>query len=253
MATIVMVHGAFNELWGPNELHHRWLPALRDGLWHAGADVDPDDVAVCFYGDLFRRDPESPDQVDERTRAGVADMLHETLGDDGLAALGQAAGKATFDRTVDLVVTMTTRLDLRDRVQDRLRSVIGPDTRVLIAHSLGTIVSYRALCRNPDWDIDTFVTLGSPLGSPMITDQVLEKGEDGLAAWPAAAQRWVNVASVGDHACAQPRLAEVFGPRVVDRLVDNGHRAHDPQPYLNNPATGAAVADALARVRGERL
>ncbi len=95
MATIVMVHGAFNELWGPNELHHRWLPALRDGLWHAGAEVDADDVAVCFYGDLFRRDPESPDQPDETTRAGVADLLHETLGDDGLDALAQAAGKAT--------------------------------------------------------------------------------------------------------------------------------------------------------------
>lgn len=250
MATIVMVHGAFNELWGPNELHHRWLPALRDGLWHAGAEVDADDVAVCFYGDLFRRDPESPDQPDEATRAGVADMLHETLGDGGLDALAQAAGRATFDRTVDMVVTMTTRPDLRDRVQERIRSVIGPDTRIVIAHSLGTVVSYRALCQNPDWDIDTFVTLGSPLGSPMITGQVLEKGEDGLAAWPAATERWVNVASVGDHACAQPRLAEVFGPRVVDRLVDNGHRAHDPQPYLNNPATGAAVAEALARVRG---
>jgi hypothetical protein len=29
-------------------------------------------------------------------------------------------------------------------------------------------------------------------------------------------------------------------------MVDNGHRAHDPEPYLNSSATGAAVADALA-------
>jgi hypothetical protein len=28
-------------------------------------------------------------------------------------------------------------------------------------------------------------------------------------------------------------------------MVDNGHRAHDPEPYLNSSATGAAVADAL--------
>ena len=86
-----------------------------------------------------------------------------------------------------------------------------------------------------------------------VADQVLDRGEDGRAAWPGTVEHWVNVESVGDHACAQPRLAEVFGPRVVDRLVDNGHRAHDPQPYLNNPATGAAVAEALARVRGEPL
>lgn len=192
MATIVMVHGAFNELWGPNELHHRWLPALRDGLWHVGAEVAADDVDVCFYGDLFRRDPESPDQPDDATRAGVADMLQETLGDDGLTALEQAAGRATFDRTVDLVVTMTTQADLRDRVQARVRDVVGPDTRILVAHSLGTIVSYRALCQNPDWAIDTFVTLGSPLGAPMLADQILEKGDDGLAAWPGSAQHWVT-------------------------------------------------------------
>ena len=36
MARIVIVHGAFNELWGPNELKARWLPAVRDGLWHHG-------------------------------------------------------------------------------------------------------------------------------------------------------------------------------------------------------------------------
>ena len=42
MARIVMVHGAFNELWGPNELKARWLPALRDGLWHHGVELADD-------------------------------------------------------------------------------------------------------------------------------------------------------------------------------------------------------------------
>jgi hypothetical protein len=55
----------------------------------------------------------------------------------------------------------------------------------------------------------------------------------------------VNVAAVGDHAASISRLAEVFGPRVEDVRVDNGHRAHDPEPYLNASVTGAAVAAAL--------
>ncbi len=29
MARVILVHGAFNELWGPHELKERWLPALR--------------------------------------------------------------------------------------------------------------------------------------------------------------------------------------------------------------------------------
>ncbi len=71
MARIILVHGAFNELWGPNELKSRWLPAVRDGLWHHGVSVDDGDVEVCFYGDLFRRMPGTEeDQRIEQSRAG---------------------------------------------------------------------------------------------------------------------------------------------------------------------------------------
>ena len=54
----------------------------------------------------------------------------------------------------------------------------------------------------------------------------------------------VNVRAVGDKAAAVA-LGEKFGPRVEDVLVDNGHRAHAPEPYLNAAVTGAAIADAL--------
>jgi hypothetical protein len=40
-------------------------------------------------------------------------------------------------------------------------------------------------------------------------------------------------------------LTERFGDRVEEVLVDNGHRAHAPEPYLNSAATGAALAAAL--------
>src|SRR5262245_31728378 len=101
MAKIVLVHGAFNELWGPHEIKARWLPALRDGLWHHGATVADDDVEVCFYGDLFRRDPEVVDEVFNRSRPGVAEMLASLADEGGLDAIGEAASQAAFDRTVD--------------------------------------------------------------------------------------------------------------------------------------------------------
>ncbi len=142
MARIVIVHGAFNELWGPNELKARWLPAVRDGLWHHGAEVDADDVAVCFYGDLFRHHPGSDeDRQLEQSRAGVADMLSE-MGGDAIAELSQAAGEATFDRTVDLATAMLAETDLHDRLRARIEAEITDDTRVLVAHSLGTVLSY---------------------------------------------------------------------------------------------------------------
>lgn len=245
MARIVLVHGAFNELWGPHEIASRWLPAVRDGLWHHDCTIDDDDVEVCFYGDLFRREPgATDDEAFETSRAGVADMLTK-LGGDAISALGQAANEAVFDRTVDLVTTIATRADLRDQVRARVERVMGDDVRVVVAHSLGSIVAYHALAAHPQWTVD-LVTIGSPLGAPMVLGQLDPPAVDGKGQWPGGVERWTNVAAVGDKAATQPRLAEVFGPRVEDHLVDNGHRAHDPEPYLNSPATGAAIARALS-------
>jgi len=246
-----MVHGAFNELWGPSELKSRWLPALRDGLWHHGVEVDEQDVAVCFYGDLFRNDPEREDlEAFQRSRAGVAEMLSKLAGDSLGDALGQAASEAAFDRTVDMVTVMQTRPNLGDEVGARLGAVIDADTRVVVGHSLGSVISYRQLHRHPEWAVPNLVTIGSPLGSPMIRP-MLDDVVDGRAPWPGSVQSWVNVAAVGDRAAEVAELADLFGDagddrRIVDRKVDNGHRAHDPEPYLNASVTGAAIAAALS-------
>lgn len=244
MAKIVLVHGAFNELWGPNELKSRWLPAVRDGLWHHDVQIADDDLAVCFYGDLFRRAPGTAEDARlEQSRAGIAESLHE-MGGDTVAVLGQAANDAAFDRTVDMVTIMATDPDLRAKMRARIEAVVDDDTRVLVAHSLGTVLSYMALANHPQWAVHTFVTLGSPLASPMVGGMLDPPVVDGKGQWPGSIQRWVNVRAVGDKAAAVP-VAERFGDRVEDVIVDNGHRAHAPEPYLNSPPTGAAVAAAL--------
>lgn len=244
-ARIVLVHGAFNELWGPHEIASRWVPAVRDGLWHHDTRIDDDDVSVCFYGDLFRRAPGADDDAFEASRAGVADMLTKLGGEDALAAISQAANEAVFDRTVDLITTIATRADLREQVRARFEQVMTDDVRVVVAHSLGSIVAYHALATHPQWRVD-FVTIGSPLAAPMVLGQLDPPAIDGKGQWPGGVQRWTNVAAVGDKAAARSRLAEAFGDRVEDHLVDNGHRAHDPEPYLNAAATGAAIARALS-------
>ena len=179
----------------------------------------------------------------EKSRAGIADALADLDGGHALAALGQAAGEATFERTVDMVTIMMTEPDLRERLRTRLEAVVADDTRVLVAHSFGTVLCYTALANHPGWPIRTFVTLGSPLASPVLFATLEPKPVDGLGAWPGAIDRWVNVRAVGDPAAAS--LVEKFGSRLEEVVVDNGHRAHAPEPYLNTVATGAAIADAL--------
>jgi len=44
---------------------------------------------------------------------------------------------------------------------------------ILIAHSMGSIISYDTLIDNPDINIDTFITIGSPLGLPRVKRKAL--------------------------------------------------------------------------------
>jgi hypothetical protein len=247
MARVILVHGAFNELWGPNELKSRWLPAVRDGLWHHGVSVDDGDVEVCFYGDLFRRMPGTEeDQRIEQSRAGIAESLSALAEEGGIDTLSQAAGDASFDRTVDMVTIMATDPDLRTKLRARLEPLVDDGTRVIVAHSLGTVLTYMGLCHHPDWPPLTFVTLGSPLASPMVVGMLDPAPVDGRGEWPRPVERWVNVRAVGDKAAAVP-LTGLFGEPVEEFLIDNGHRAHAPEPYLNSAVTGAAIAAAIAR------
>ena len=61
MAMVVGVRGAFHELWGPQQVAGRWVPAIRDGLGFIGAaDIDLADVGLAFDDDLFHRGRRSP-------------------------------------------------------------------------------------------------------------------------------------------------------------------------------------------------
>ena len=125
-----------------------------------------------------------------------------------------------------------------------MEAVIGADTEVVIAHSLGTVVAYETLSRHPEWEVNGLVTMGSPLGGEMILG-LLEPGPvDGRALFPTGVDRWVNIRNTDDPACLRP-LVEVFDGPVTERLVDNGHRVHDPEPYLNNPTTGGVIVGML--------
>ena len=49
-------------------------------------------------------------------------------------------------------------------------------TEVIVAHSLGSVVAYEALCAHPEWPVRNLVTLGSPLGiRNLIFDQLVPR------------------------------------------------------------------------------
>ncbi|MGO8900289.1 MAG: hypothetical protein ACLQU5_18335 [Isosphaeraceae bacterium] len=136
--------------------------------------------------------------------------------------------------------------DIKAKVFARVDEAITTDTRVVVAHSLGSIVAYEALCRETNWNVDTLVTLGSPLGiRKLIFDVLTPKPVGGVGAWPRV-RRWVNVADEGDIVALVKDLGPLF-KGVEDVRVYNGWQSHDGARYLNSKPVGAAVAAALAK------
>ena len=279
MARIVGVHGVGKQRLGSHTLLKDWEPALADGLARAdGPGLGTGDLGIAFYGDLFRPaghhlavgDPMfTADDVDEfeaelllewwaacaRTDTAVPPPGADTLArspravQTALRVLQRSRYFAELSLRAlvfDLKQVRRYLLDdgLRAAARNRVEEAIGPDTRVVVAHSLGSVVAYEALCALPGHQVRALVTFGSPLGMRMIFDRLLPEP----GGWPsdAGALRWTNVVDEGDVVAAVKDLSLFFGTGVDGRVVHNGSHAHDATLYLTAKETGEAVAEGLA-------
>ncbi|MET9428755.1 antibiotic ABC transporter ATP-binding protein [Streptomyces sp. NPDC003036] len=136
---------------------------------------------------------------------------------------------------------------IRAAARARVLQGIGQDTRVVVGHSLGSVVAYEALCPGAVEGPVTLVTLGSPLGIRNLTFDRLDPAPvTGVGVWPKSVDRWHNVSDAGDIVALVHELAPRFGPGVRDHHVHNGTTMHDLSAYLTAVETGAAIADGLA-------
>ncbi|MFF4589382.1 hypothetical protein [Streptomyces sp. NPDC001388] len=284
MARVVCVHGIGQQHTGERELHRSWHPALADGLIRAGAaaTLGADDVRCVFYGDLFRPpgrtlalgDPplEASDVAegletelllqwwaeaartdttvlppDARTLARTPQAVQRAL--NALSRSRFFAGVALRSMVLDLKQVRGYLCDpaLRDAVQQRVADAVTERTRVVVGHSLGSVVAYEALCAHPGWPVRSLLTVGSPLGIRNLVFDRLRAGAAGSPGdWPGAVEHWTNLADEGDVVALVKDLRPLFGERVVCQVVHNGARAHDATRYLNTAEAGRAV-DAGAR------
>ncbi|MBB4711607.1 hypothetical protein ACIQNT_06935 [Streptomyces luteogriseus] len=114
--------------------------------------------------------------------------------------------------------------------------------RVVVAHSLGSVVAYETLHAHPDVDIDLLLTLGSPLGLPAIMRKLEPEPVDGRGARPPGVRHWVNIADVGDLLAVPRELGGAF-PVDVHATTDIGlFDPHTLGGYLAAGLTAAALA-----------
>jgi hypothetical protein len=142
----------------------------------------------------------------------------------------------------------------RAAAQARVADVIRRERpAVLLAHSLGSVVAYEALCADPSLTVELLVTLGSPLAMRQVVFDQLSPRPVGRGMRPPGAGQWVNVADRGDPvAVPRRRLPERFDGvdrdhettiSVIDPHKAQGYLrcaevAREIAPYLTLPAVG---------------
>jgi pimeloyl-ACP methyl ester carboxylesterase len=291
MPAVVCVPGVGQQLKGEDVLHTEWAPALRDGVRLAGGPDEVAETLCgagtrcASYGDLFRPpgrplgvgDPwftaadatdydrelllawwqeaadTDPNVIDPGARTLIRTPSSVQVALRALSGSRFFAGLADRGLLFDLqqVRRYLTEPELRAAARERVAAAVSDDTRVLVGHSLGSVVAYEALCAHPEWPVRALVTLGSPLGvRNLVFDRLQPRpAADGsgrlVGRWPGGVAAWTNIADDGDVVALEKDLRPWFGDRVACHLVDNGSHAHTVRPYLTAVETGAAILAGL--------
>jgi hypothetical protein len=289
MPRVLGVHGIAQQYSGGPELTRVWWEALRGGLevaeYRATANgLAETDVRVAFFGDLFRpggalaggEPPYGPADVRPGPERDLLEIWYEAAVKDdpslgppeGALGSGQVAAQVMLERllrsrtfarvaqraligNLKQVSEFLSNPLVRERVLDRVANEVTADTRVVVGHSLGSVVAYEFLARSPTPQVKLLLTLGSPLGIPnLIFDRLTPAPADGVGAWPGTVARWVNIADPDDFVALRKQLKTLFRAPggeagVQDLGVDNGDEPHNISRYLNSLQSGKALGAVL--------
>jgi hypothetical protein len=284
MAKVVAIHGVGQQFKGDAIIHREWWPAFLSGLHIAGCDLVDEHEMVCpFYGHLFRPkgmlsisdnwrvsdieddesallemlwhaaaqiEPESvpsPEEFDcGASLARSAQIVQRALGALSRSRFWTDISEAMLIGDLKQVTRYFREPELREAVLETVLARITADTRVVIGHSLGSVVAYEALYRKPE-NVVSFISLGSPLGIRKLIFERLEppRSAMGFGAWPGHVKYWTNIADSGDIVALEKKLVGSFGSQVRDLLVCNGAYAHHGERYLSTKEAGEAACSGL--------
>jgi pimeloyl-ACP methyl ester carboxylesterase len=156
--------------------------------------------------------------------------------------------------------------EVRAMVRAPLREAWNNGEEVLlIGHSLGSVIAYDTLWElshqeGLDQRVDLFVTLGSPLASRLIRENLCGVARTGEERYPTNIRNWKNFAARGELTALRPRLERYFGEMVglgiLDSLEDHvdlynhfrgdiGLNVHKSYGYLINDAVAGTIGDWL--------
>lgn len=199
----------------------------------------------------------------------AADLAEPLLGSIGLG------GKLIAKVAPDIVEYWSKDGDHAAGVRDAIRSTLCDALReneqvLLIAHGTGSIVVWDVLwqlshdaayAEYASCKIDTWITLGSPLGDKTVRRRLLGAREKGHRKFPHNIVTWHNVAAEDDWLCHDNTLADDFKAmlrlRIISAIRDyriynlsiryGKSDPHCPLGYLVHPRTSQLIVDWLTR------
>lgn len=157
------------------------------------------------------------------------------------------AGKIIIEKSeLNDVHQYLTNYSVRTQVNAAVLPVLAEGPCVVVAHSLGTVIGYNLLYANPKLNIDSFFTLGSPLGIKAIRDRL----EKPLRMPACIKHKWHNGRDKGDYVALRPLTKDNFNitPAITnyDLIRNMTPEKHGIEGYLNDPHFAALIHQRLS-------
>jgi hypothetical protein len=162
--------------------------------------------------------------------------------------LGMHLAERFIVKALAQVTIYMTDPDTRRAAVSAILDQVDETTKVVVAHSLGSIVAYEALHRL-EGDLPLFITMGSPLGlRTIVYDRLVPRPPQ----YPPRIVRWVNVSDPDDIVAAEPELRSLFSGSVLARAhiedsptANNGNDPHAAESYLGKWQVAKPVIETL--------
>lgn len=298
---IIGIHGLGNKP-SEDLLNKWWLASIREGLNKIGqADLDIP-FKLVYWADVLNPEPENPNITDEdnplfmeepykpsagnkkseenTVRPRILKYIEEQLDNIFLKEDMTINFSGVSERIIhtyfsDLEAYYSGKHILKDDLKRTAREIIcsrlkqvleehEQDEILLIGHSMGTIISYDVLTDEPqNISVNTFFTIGSPLGLPVIVSRIYseQKKKDSslkVLSTPDSIQNaWYNISDPEDmialdHTLADDYLPNKFGVLAKDMNVyndyeiNNERNPHKIYGYLRTVEAAKIISDFLS-------
>ena len=270
---IIGIHGLGNK--PPKDLLQKWWQdAMVEGLKNHGFDTNLPKFEMIYWTDVMYKDlldpneqnrenplfidepytkaPENIEPEDHSLRRKIVDFISQQLNKIFLnpdktlnySFLTDLLLKKYF-RDLDIYymeecknendVTCKARDIIRNRIAQTILKYKNYDI-FIVAHSMGSIVVFDVLnYLIPKTPIHTLVTIGSPLGLPIVISKIAaeqklkQNGRTRITTPPGIKSKWYNMADIMDHVALNFKLSDDFlkidnGVSPTDYLVTNNYQ-----------------------------